>query len=37
MDVDIDASSLSELAEDGDVLLAVDVDTRPALYRRFEL
>lgn len=35
--VDIDASSLSELDKDGDVLLAVDVDTRPALYRRFEL
>jgi hypothetical protein len=35
--VDIDASSLSELDKDGDVLLAVDVDTRPALYKRFEL
>jgi len=38
VDVDVvDVSSLSELAEGGDVLLAVDVDTRPALYRRFEL
>lgn len=37
VDVDVDVSSLSELAKDGDALLAVDVDTRPALYRRFEL